>query len=136
MAYGYRRKHYKRAELIEHCYERLRYWQTEPQKRIEKIEKTIAFLKEAQAAEAEQYPPMEGAELVRLVKLIYIYMQNQTEVGKWCFAHIEGFAINQTRACARAVEIIDKGKSEDAELETICKEVRDYALDVAGTIFN
>ena len=110
------KKHYTGAELIKHCYER-----------IAEIEKQIEYLKEAQAAEAEQYPPIEGAELARVVKLRYIYLQNQTEVGKWCFTHIKGFADNQARANARTVEIIDNGKSEDIELDNLCKQIRENA---------
>ena len=120
---GYK-KHYKRGELIEYLRGRITY-----------IETLITYLKEAERAEAEQYPQLDGAELARLVKLMYVYIQNQTEVGEWCYTHIAGFSSSKSAATARAVAIIDNEQSTDKALDGICKKVRDYARDAAEKIF-
>lgn len=94
---------------------------------IADLERKIVYLKEAQKAEAEQYPPMKGAKLARVVKLIYIYLQDQKEVVKWCLTHIEGFSDSQARAYTRVGEVIDKGISEDKVLDDLCKQIRQDA---------
>lgn len=127
MGYYYgQRKHYKGEGLIEHVKDRLRYWQTEPERRIWECENVLEYLAEARDTEFQSFPQLDGAELVRLVKLMYLYQQSQNDVGMWCLSHVEGFARNKTEAVKRAADIIDNQTCDDDFLEVQCEKSRQY----------
>lgn len=123
--YG-QRKHYKAEGLIEHVKERLRYWQTEPERRISECEDILVYLEEARDTEKQTFSQLDGEALAYLVKLMYLYLQSQKDVGSWCLSHVEGFARNKTEAVKRAADIIDNQTCGDDFLEVQCEKSRQY----------
>ena len=84
-------------------------------------QKEAELLEDARKLETKGFiNSLSEQETTEAIKRLYL-LHGKSDVGRWAFANIPGFAVNASAALRRTQEIIETQKSRNADVEALCE---------------